>query len=96
MRKLAVIEFVTLDGVMQSLGSPDEDREGGFEYGGWQSSARPGVRTSTGSATSGSARRCGSRLGGSRLHRISASCPRMRAWRWWPGSGVCTRGRCAS
>ena len=35
MRKLAVIEFVTLDGVMQSLGSPDEDREGGFAYGGW-------------------------------------------------------------
>src|ERR1700730_10875544 len=35
MRKLVVIEFVTLDGVMQSLGSPDEDREGGFEYGGW-------------------------------------------------------------
>jgi dihydrofolate reductase len=35
MRKLAVIEFVTLDGVMQSLGSPGEDREGGFEYGGW-------------------------------------------------------------
>ena len=35
MRKLAVIEFVTLDGVMQSLGSADEDREGGFAYGGW-------------------------------------------------------------
>jgi dihydrofolate reductase len=35
LRSLAVIEFVTLDGVMQSLGSPDEDREGGFEYGGW-------------------------------------------------------------
>jgi dihydrofolate reductase len=35
MRKLAVIEFVSLDGVMQSLGSPDEDREDGFEYGGW-------------------------------------------------------------
>jgi dihydrofolate reductase len=34
-RKLAVIEFVTLDGVMQGLGSPDEDRDGGFEYGGW-------------------------------------------------------------
>jgi dihydrofolate reductase len=33
--KLAVVEFVTLDGVMQGLGSPDEDREGGFEYGGW-------------------------------------------------------------
>jgi dihydrofolate reductase len=35
MSKLAVVEFVTLDGVMQGLGSPDEDRDGGFEYGGW-------------------------------------------------------------
>jgi dihydrofolate reductase len=35
MRKLAVIEFLTLDGVMQGLGSPDEDREDGFQYGGW-------------------------------------------------------------
>jgi dihydrofolate reductase len=35
MRTLSTIEFVTLDGVMQGLGGPDEDREGGFEYGGW-------------------------------------------------------------
>ena len=35
MRTLGVVEFLTLDGVMQSLGSPDEDREGGFAYGGW-------------------------------------------------------------
>jgi dihydrofolate reductase len=35
MRQLIVIEFVTLDGVMQGLGSPDEDRDGGFEHGGW-------------------------------------------------------------
>ncbi|HEX4433671.1 MAG TPA: dihydrofolate reductase family protein [Acidimicrobiales bacterium] len=35
MRQVIVIEFVTLDGVMQGLGSPDEDRDGGFAYGGW-------------------------------------------------------------
>ncbi|NUU19083.1 dihydrofolate reductase [Cellulomonas humilata] len=35
MRDLVVIEFTTLDGVMQGLGSPDEDRDGGFEHGGW-------------------------------------------------------------
>ena len=35
MKKLVAVEFITLDGVMQGLGSPDEDREGGFEHGGW-------------------------------------------------------------
>ena len=35
MRTLSLIEFLTLDGVMQSFGSPDEDRDGGFEHGGW-------------------------------------------------------------
>jgi dihydrofolate reductase len=35
MRKLSIIEFVTLDGVTQGLGGPQEDTEGGFEYGGW-------------------------------------------------------------
>jgi dihydrofolate reductase len=35
MRKLVVSEFVSLDGVMQAPGGKDEDRDGGFEYGGW-------------------------------------------------------------
>jgi dihydrofolate reductase len=34
-RKLIVSEFVTLDGVMQAPGDKDEDRDGGFEHGGW-------------------------------------------------------------
>jgi dihydrofolate reductase len=34
--KLIVTEFVTLDGVAQAPGAPDEDREGGFAHGGWQ------------------------------------------------------------
>jgi dihydrofolate reductase len=35
MRKLIVSEFMSLDGVMQAPGGKDEDRDGGFEHGGW-------------------------------------------------------------
>ena len=35
MRKLMVHEFMSLDGVMQAPGGKDEDRDGGFEHGGW-------------------------------------------------------------
>ncbi|MEV0374378.1 dihydrofolate reductase family protein [Streptomyces sp. NPDC050636] len=35
MSKLVVSAFVSLDGVMQAPGGPNEDHEGGFEHGGW-------------------------------------------------------------
>ena len=35
MRKIIVHEFMTLDGVIQAPGGPDEDTEGGFVHGGW-------------------------------------------------------------
>ncbi len=35
MRKIIVQEFITLDGVMQAPGGPEEDESGAFPYGGW-------------------------------------------------------------
>lgn len=36
MRKISVLEFMTLDGVMQAPGGPEEDPEESFAFGGWQ------------------------------------------------------------
>jgi dihydrofolate reductase len=35
MRKVIVVEFVTIDGVIQAPGGPQEDTDGNFKYGGW-------------------------------------------------------------
>ena len=35
MRKIIVLEFITLDGVIQAPGGPEEDTSGKFEFGGW-------------------------------------------------------------
>lgn len=36
MRKVIALEFISLDGVIQAGGRPEEDTSGGFAYGGWQ------------------------------------------------------------
>lgn len=35
MRKIILLSFITLDGVMQAPGGPEEDMSGDFKYGGW-------------------------------------------------------------
>ncbi len=56
MRRVVVFMNLTLDGVMQAPARPDEDRRGGFEYGGWAIPyAEPGIGKAAGEsmATSG-------------------------------------------
>jgi dihydrofolate reductase len=47
MRKLMVLNNLTLDGVMQAPGRPDEDPRGGFPYGGWATPYMDAVKGQT-------------------------------------------------
>ena len=70
MRKLVVAEGLTLDGVMQAPGHPDEDRSGGFDHGGWQ---MPYFDEVAGEAVGKSMAETGAFLFGRRTYEIMAA-----------------------
>ena len=73
MGKLVVTEFVTLDGVAQAPGAPDEDRDAGFAHGGWQA---PLLDEESGGAVFEQARSMDALLLGRRTYEIFAN--------YWP------------
>jgi dihydrofolate reductase len=75
MGKLVVTEFVTLDGVAQAPGGPDEDRDSGFTHGGWQA---PLVDQESGDAMFERAKSMDALLLGRKTYEIFAS--------YWPSA----------
>jgi dihydrofolate reductase len=75
MGKLIVTEFVTLDGVAQAPGGPDEDRDSGFAYGGWQA---PLLDQESGNAVFEHARSMDALLLGRKTYEIFAN--------YWPSA----------
>lgn len=73
MGKLVVTEFMTLDGVAQAPGEPEEDREGGFTHGGWQA---PLLDPASGDAMFEQAERMDALLLGRKTYEIFAN--------YWP------------
>ena len=65
MSKIVLFENVSLDGVMQAPGRPDEDRRGGFEHGGW---AMPYADAVQGEVASASMAKTGGLLLGRRTY----------------------------
>ncbi|HYY45837.1 MAG TPA: dihydrofolate reductase family protein, partial [Candidatus Angelobacter sp.] len=77
--KLTINENVSVDGVMQGLGGPDEDRRGGFERGGW---APPLFRDEATTFLSEVYQRADAFLFGRRTYEIFAG-----SWGVWPDPG---------
>ncbi len=75
MGELVVTEFVTLDGVAQAPGGPDEDRDDGFAHGGWQA---PLLDQESGDAVFEQARSMDALLLGRKTYEIFAG--------YWPSA----------
>ena len=73
MKRAVVAGFVSLDGVMQAPGGPDEDAESGFEHGGWQ---KPVTDDEVGAAIAGWYEPSDAMLLGRKTYEIFAS--------YWP------------
>ncbi|MFI6448908.1 dihydrofolate reductase family protein [Kitasatospora sp. NPDC050543] len=73
MRKIIICTFLTLDGVMQAPGGPDEDAESGFKHGGWQ---KPVADDEVGTAIAGWYEHSDAMLIGRKTYEIFAS--------YWP------------
>jgi dihydrofolate reductase len=77
--KLTTITMVTVDGVMQGLGGPEEDRRGGFERGGW---VTPLFDNEAGTFLNQVYARAEAFLFGRRTYEIFAG-----SWGTWPDPG---------
>ena len=77
--KLTTTTMVTIDGVMQGLGGPEEDRRGGFERGGW---VAPYFDNEAGTFLNQVYQRADAFLFGRRTYEIFAS-----SWGTWPDPG---------
>jgi dihydrofolate reductase len=75
MRRIVAVEFLSLDGVYQAPGDPDEDTEGGFRYGGWQ---RPYFDEVLGAAAADGMARTDAQLFGRKTFRKMAE--------YWPNA----------